>query len=275
MSERKFLNWVGFKGEPSNNSTPGNNLTAVERIRELESQIADLKSRRDITSLTREEFEILATETTTSLIKAAQDRERKAISFAEKLINEGSKKAADMIAQAQEKADQVLGAAELRARKFISSGESQVKTMISAAQAESESIVNTAKHQADAVRTTAEREAENIVSQAHAEVASYRKWLTTAITEADRLYQVQNQSLKAAERAIQETRAKLNHTFERLASLQNDIEENLDENNKPVNTKFLANKSQEVSGENVVSIKSESTAKRVKKTAPSARSVRK
>ena len=44
MAEKNsFLNWVGFKGEEE--QAP----SSVERIRELESQLADLKSRRDIT----------------------------------------------------------------------------------------------------------------------------------------------------------------------------------------------------------------------------------
>ena len=65
MAEKNsFLNWVGFKGEEE--QAP----SSVERIRELESQLADLKSRRDITGLSKEEFEILATETAMSMIKS-------------------------------------------------------------------------------------------------------------------------------------------------------------------------------------------------------------
>ena len=67
-----FLNWVGFKeGETTTQNS-------VDRIRELEAQLADLRSRRDITSLSKEEFEILATETAMSMIKSAQAREQKA-----------------------------------------------------------------------------------------------------------------------------------------------------------------------------------------------------
>ena len=64
-----FLNWVGFK----ESETSAQN--SVERIRELESQLSDLRSRRDITSLSKEEFEILATETAMVMIKSAQARE--------------------------------------------------------------------------------------------------------------------------------------------------------------------------------------------------------
>ena len=73
MSEKKsFLNWVGFSGEET--ATPG----SVDRIRELEQQLADLRSRRDITSLSKEEFEILATGPAMSMIKSAQLRDARA-----------------------------------------------------------------------------------------------------------------------------------------------------------------------------------------------------
>ena len=66
MAEKNFLSWVGFKGDedPQNKgaaAAPGSQ--GLERIRELESQLNDLRSRRDITALSKEEFEILATET--------------------------------------------------------------------------------------------------------------------------------------------------------------------------------------------------------------------
>ena len=61
--KNSFLGWVGFKGEDDQGQS------SVDRIRELEAALADLKSRRDITSLSKEEFEILATETAMSMIR--------------------------------------------------------------------------------------------------------------------------------------------------------------------------------------------------------------
>ena len=60
--------------------------SSVDRIRELESQLADLRSRRDITGLSKEEFEILATETAMAMIKSAQARESKAQSISSRLV---------------------------------------------------------------------------------------------------------------------------------------------------------------------------------------------
>ena len=82
MAEKNFLSWVGFKGEDESKPAPTQN--ALERIRELENQLNDLRSRKDITGLSREEFEILATETAMSMIKSAQQREARANAAANK-----------------------------------------------------------------------------------------------------------------------------------------------------------------------------------------------
>jgi len=70
MAQKGFLSWVGFKSESSQpqasssgSTAPGSPTpsvtptpNALDRIRELEAQVADLRARKDITSLTREEF---------------------------------------------------------------------------------------------------------------------------------------------------------------------------------------------------------------------------
>ena len=112
MSEKNsFKNWVGFKETES--AAPN----SVDRIRELESQLADLRSRRDVTSLSREEFEILATETAMSMIRSAQAREAKAIGSAERLIKEAASSAKDAVESAENKARTILSGAESRGRK--------------------------------------------------------------------------------------------------------------------------------------------------------------
>ena len=86
MAQKKILTWVCFKGEDQSKPAPAQN--ALERIRDLENQLNDLRSRKDITGLSREEFEILATETAMSIIKSAQQREAKATSTASKIVGE-------------------------------------------------------------------------------------------------------------------------------------------------------------------------------------------
>jgi hypothetical protein len=53
------------------------------------------------------------------------------------------------------------------------------------------------------------------------------------------LHRAQNSSLNAAENAIQESRQKLKHAFDRLSQLQMDINANLDSENKPVAKTFV------------------------------------
>ena len=130
-----FLNWVGFKeGETSTQNS-------VDRIRELEAQLSDLRSRRDITSLSKEEFEILATETAMVMIKSAQAREQKASSSAERLVSEASKTAREALESAETKAHALLSGAEARGRKYISTAEGEAEDILSQATADAQAIV--------------------------------------------------------------------------------------------------------------------------------------
>ena len=95
------------------------------------------------------------------------------------------------------------------------------------------------KREASALASAAKREAERIISEATGEISEFRSWLTSAISESERLYRVQTQSLNAAEQAIGETRSRLKQAFERLAALQGDIDANIDENDRPVEKTFI------------------------------------
>jgi len=102
MADKNFLSWVGFKGEDESKPAPTQN--ALERIRELESQLNDLRSRRDITGLSREEFEILATETAMAMIKSAQAREAKANTAVQRLVTETNRNSKEKLEAAEAKA---------------------------------------------------------------------------------------------------------------------------------------------------------------------------
>ncbi len=118
MADKKFLSWVGFKGEEeADKPNLAAGSAALDRIRELESQLNDLRSRRDITYLPKEEFEILATETAMSIIRTAQQREAKANANAERLLSDSKKQATSAIEIAEAKAKSTLAQAESRGRK--------------------------------------------------------------------------------------------------------------------------------------------------------------
>ena len=230
MSEKKnFLNWVGFTGEEQ--TTPG----SVDRIRELETQLADLRSRRDITSLSKEEFEILATETAMSMIKSAQLREARAQAVSDRLVNETSRAAKDALESAQNKAATILTSAESRGRKYLEAAESESQEMIATAEDAAERAMDDKKREVAALAQAARREGERIISTATVEVSNYRQWLTGVISEAERLYRIQTQSLDAAENAIHQSRSRLEVAFNRLAELQKSVLDNLNPDDTIIN----------------------------------------
>jgi hypothetical protein len=231
MAEKKnFLNWVGFTEEESSNLP-----SSVDRIRELEAQIADLKSRRDITGLTKEEFEILATETAMSMIKSAQARESKAQAAATRLVSETARATKEELEAADTKARTILSGAETRGRKYIQAAESEAEEKIALAESEAEALMESKKREISALATSARREGERIITEATTEVTGYRQWLSGVIDEAERLYRIQKQSLDAAETAIQQSRNRLDGAFQRLAELQKNVLDNLNSDDTLIN----------------------------------------
>ena len=203
-------------------------------------QIADLKSRRDITGLTKEEFEILATETAMSMIKSAQAREAKANAAAERLINDTSRDAKEVLESAENKARSILAGAETRGRKYISAAEVEAAELVRNASreassianakiAEADSIVDGKRREAVALTTAARREAERVISEAAENVVEYRAWLADIIVESERLYRSQASALSAAEAAIAASREKLDSAFARLSKMQAVVNDSLNE----------------------------------------------
>ena len=232
MAEKKsFLNWVGFTG---GDETP-NQPSSVDRIRELEAQIADLKSRRDITGLTKEEFEILATETAMSMIKSAQARESKAQVAASRLVAETTRATKEELEAADAKARSILSGAESRGRKYIQTAETEAEEKLAQAEADAESLMESKKREITTLATAARREGERIITEATAEVSGYRQWLAGVISEAERLYRIQKQSLDAAESAIQQSRNRLDGAFARLEELQKSVLDNLNADDTLIN----------------------------------------
>jgi hypothetical protein len=231
MAEKKsFLYWIGFQADES--EAP----SSIDRIRELESQLNDLRSRRDITTLSKEEFEILATETAITMIKSAQSREAKATSVAERISLEASRQAKDAIEGAETKARSILSGAEARGRKYINVAEAEAAERIAQAEREAQSLFDEKRREAAALSQAARREGERIITEATDEVAEYRSWLSGVITEAERLYRIQTQSLDAAEQAISQSRSRLDSAYSRLAELHKSVNDNLNSDNSVIDT---------------------------------------
>jgi len=254
MAEKNFLSWVGYKNE--DNQTPNKpgtaaapSASAMDRIRELEAQLADMRSRRDITGLTREEFEILASETAMTLIKTAQSREARAVTIAEKAVADATRAAKQAIESAEMKAKQVLSAAEGRGRKYLQAAQDEAAEITSSAETEAERLVDAREREAAALASSARREAERLITTATSDIADFKSWLMSAIQESERLHRIQSQSLASAEEAIKQTRGRLSSAFEKLAALGADIEANIGEGNRPHAKAFIRKVTKEVRGE--------------------------
>jgi cell division septum initiation protein DivIVA len=236
MAQKNFRNWVGFREETDREPI----ANPVDRIRDLESQLADLRSRRDITGLSREEFEILATETAMAMIRSAQGREAKAHATADRVISESSRSAKDVLESAENKARSVLAGAETRGRKYISAAEVEAAELIREASRqaaavadakvrEADALVDSKRREAAAFAGAARREAERVISEASENVNEYRAWLADIITESERLYRSQTQALSAAEGAIAQSRNTLDTAFARLSKMGNIVSNAMNE----------------------------------------------
>ncbi len=272
MAEKNFLSWVGYKNEdnqtPNKPGTPAApSASAMDRIRELEAQLADMRSRRDITGLTREEFEILASETAMTLIKTAQSREARAISIAEKAVSDATRAAKQAIESAEMKAKQVLSAAEGRGRKYLQAAQDEAAEITSSAEAEAERLVEAREREAAALASSARREAERLITTATSDIADFKSWLMSAIQESERLHRIQTQSLASAEEAIKQTRGRLSSAFEKLAALGADIEANIGEGNRPHAKAFIRKMTKEVRGEDDAPVRRSSKSSTKKKPA--------
>ena len=257
--KNSFFNWVGYKeeSEPSTSS--------VDRIRELESQLADLRSRRDIRSLSKEEFEILATETAVAIIKSAQIRESKAQAASDRLVNETQRQAKETIETAQDKAQSILNGAEARGRKYIKAAEDEATEKLEQAELAAENLLDQRKREGSALLNAARREGEQIISGATRDVLEYRQWLNGVMEEASRLYKIQTQSLDAAQEAINASRNRLESAYGRLAELRTNVLENIKEDGRLVSNEPIRVKSERTRAAIAAPVKSKSKKKSAKK----------
>ena len=253
-----FFNWVGYKeeNEPS--------MSSVDRIRELEAQLADLRSRRDIRSLSKAEFEILATETALTMIKSAQIRESKAQAASDRLVNETQRQAKDALESAQEKAQSILSGAEARGRKYLKAAETEAQEKIEQAEVTAEELIEQRKREGATIVNAAKREGDLIVGEASRDVLEYRNWLNSVMEEAGRLYKIQTQSLDAAQEAIHASRNRLDSAYSRLAELRANVLDNIKEDGKLVTKEPMRVKSERTKA----AIAAPKKAKTTKKKAP-------
>ena len=272
MAQKRFLSWLGFnegtpdqdsaqsihyagdsgagtqsaqkssahRGAPSTRASEGSESSSpVARIRELEAELADLRSRRDLTSLTKEEFEILATETAVSLVRTAQARESRALAAAQKMVQDSTRSAQSTIQSAEETARQVLATADQRSKRTLAQADETAKKLahetesaaaqrIEEARRDAEGIISAKKKEATNLIANARKSAEDLVTDASQEVAHFKNWLASTLTESERLYRTQLNSLNGAQTAIEEAKNRLTQSFTALRTMHANVLESAD-----------------------------------------------
>jgi hypothetical protein len=211
-----------------------------------------------------------------SMIKSAQARESKAQAAASRLVAETTRATKEELEAADAKARSILSSAESRGRKYIQTAETEAEEKLAIAEAEAEALMESKKREVTALATAARREGERIVAEATTEVSGYRQWLSGVISEAERLYRIQKQSLDAAESAIQQSRNRLDGAFARLEELQRSVIDNLNADDTLINPGPLKVTSQRTRPALDAPKKSvKKTAKKAVKTAPAKKSTAK
>ena len=105
-----------------------------------------------------------------------------------------------------------------------------------------------------------------MVLTATTEVSEYRNWLAGVISEAERLYRIQTQSLDAAENAISQSRQRLESAFNRLAELQKQVLAAIAPDGTPTSDSRVANKIIQAQSNNDEALKKANVRKQVKKS---------
>ena len=170
------------------------------------------------------------------MIKSAQSREAKALSTSERITLEAARQAKDALEGAETKARSILSGAEARGRKYINVAEAEAAERLSSAEREAQTIFDEKRREVATLAQAARREGERIITEAMNEVGEYRQWLSGVISEAERLYRIQTQSLDAAEQAISQSRSRLDSAYSRLAELHKSVTENLTAYNSVIDT---------------------------------------
>jgi len=198
VSDRSGLkSWLGYRPEQQDDAAP--DLGA--RIRELESELAALRAKRDFTELSEAEIETLAGETAVTILKAAHSREAAAKATGERIVAQANAEAAALTAAAQKQAAETKSSAEKIAAALVSN-----------ANQDAETLVRNATNESNALRNAAQEE-----------VRRHKAWLAANVKEALKLQNIQTQALATVMKNIETWQANVNNAVGQLAAHQQSL----------------------------------------------------
>lgn len=161
-ARRRVFDWIGYRRE---NNIAVESLSAgelVEVVRQLETEVAQLRVAKNLADLETSELEKLASETASTMLAAVHRRESEAKALAKDIVAKADKQADKALAQMQRKADEILADAEARLQNAIK----VAKETVEKAEKESAQIRRTVETETTNLKAAAEAHAQQVMSDA-------------------------------------------------------------------------------------------------------------
>lgn len=185
-------------------------------VKQLMAELSELRKRKELSSLTADEIEILASTTAAAMIAAAHKRQAEASAAVEQAVAEAKRRATQVLAEAEAK----LAAAETALQSAAGEAQRQAQAVLSSAQQQAKHIVEAAQAETIAMRTelqtrladvagererllaAAKREADDLRAKAQAAAAEHAEWLRKQIDSATRIQQGVSERLESVAAAL-------------------------------------------------------------------------
>ena len=195
QTKRRVLDWIGLKKEevvPASSSAE----ELIERIKQLQQENAELKTRKDLQDLAPAEIEALAAETAVSILKTVHVREAEAKAAANELLESSAKKATAALTSAEKRladasavADKTILDAQKAATDTIESATKKAASLVAEAEASAKQIRATLDAEGQQIRTEAQQWANQTRAAAEAEIAKLKseaqQWADAVRTAAE------------------------------------------------------------------------------------------
>ena len=171
--------------------------------RQLIAELNELRKRKDLSALSTDEIEILASSTAAAMIAAAHKRQAEATAAVEQAVAEAKRRAAEVLKESEAKLasatatmDRAASEAQRQGLAIITSAQEQAKKIVAAAEAETASMKSELQSrladvagERDRLLSAAKQEADELRAKAAAAAAEHEAWLRKQIDSASRIQQ--------------------------------------------------------------------------------------
>ena len=184
--------------------------------KQLIAELNELRKRKDLSALTADEIEILASSTAAAMIAAAHKRQAEATAAVENAVAEAKRRASAVLAEAEAKlatatstVERATEEAQRQGQAIVAKAQEQARALVSAAEAETAGIraelqarLADVAGERDRLLAAAQREADDLRAKAQAAAAEHEQWLRTQIDSATRIQQGVSERLESVASAL-------------------------------------------------------------------------